>query len=128
MKFKKVKIIANGMIWSGCIYNQKLKQLFIKTPTYQGPDLLFCFFNIFFYIFKQIDAGNLRAVRVPVRDDSSSGGSSERSSISSDVTICYAESSPNDTIDQDSHGNDDLDSDTDGSHVHDDLDGIVPLL
>ncbi|CAG2210817.1 unnamed protein product [Mytilus edulis] len=76
----------------------------------------------------QIDAGNLRAVRVPVRDDNSSGGSSEGSSISSDVTIGYAESSPNDTIDEDSHGNDDLESDTDGSHVHDDLDGIVPLL
>ncbi|CAG2244501.1 unnamed protein product [Mytilus edulis] len=76
----------------------------------------------------QIDAGNLRAVRVPVRDDNSSGGSSEGSSISSDVTIGYAESSPNDTIDEDSHGNDDLESDTDGSHLHDDLDGIVPLL
>lgn len=70
----------------------------------------------------------MRAVRVPVRDDNSSGGSSEGSSISSDVTIAYAESSPNDTIDEDSHGNDDLESDTDGSHVHDDLDGIVPLL
>ncbi|CAG2248808.1 unnamed protein product [Mytilus edulis] len=76
----------------------------------------------------QIDAGNLRAVRVPVRDDNSSGGCSGRSSISSDVTIGYVESSPNDTIDEDSNGNDDLDSDTDGSHVHDDLDGIVPLL
>ncbi|CAG2242358.1 unnamed protein product [Mytilus edulis] len=51
-----------------------------------------------------------------------------RSSISSDVTIGYVESSPNDTMDEDSHGNDDLDSETDRSHVHDDLDGIVPLL
>ncbi|CAG2254945.1 unnamed protein product [Mytilus edulis] len=73
----------------------------------------------------------MRRVPFNLRDKlgkNSSGGSSERSSISSDVTIGYVEPSPNDIMDEDSHCNDDLDSETDRSHVHDDLDGIVPLL